>query len=57
MEQFFDLRADPDERINLIGARKHHAEINRLRGLLLAHMERTTDPQLENFRKLLESKK
>lgn len=52
-EQFFDLRTDPDERVNLIADPKHRAEIARLRKLLLAHMEKTTDPQLENFRKVL----
>jgi len=51
-EQFFDLRTDPDERVNLIAGRKHEAEIARLKKLLLAHMEKTDDPQLENFRKL-----
>ncbi len=52
-EQFFDLRADPDERVNLIADSKHAAEIVRLKKLLLAHMEKTADPQLENFRKLV----
>jgi N-sulfoglucosamine sulfohydrolase len=50
-EQFFDLRTDPDERINLIGDPKYKNEIDRLRQLLLAHMEKTSDPQLQNFRK------
>lgn len=53
-EQFFDLRTDPDERANLITEPKHKAEIDRLRKLLLVHMEKTGDPQLEGFRKLLE---
>lgn len=52
-EQFFDLRADPDERVNLIAEPKHTAEIARLKKLLLAHMEKTADPQLESFRKLV----
>lgn len=52
-EQFFDLRADPDERVNLMADAKHTAEIARLKQLLLAHMEKTNDPQLENFRKVL----
>ena len=56
-EQFFDLRADPDERVNFIAEAKHAAEVDRLRRLLVAHMERTADPQLENFRKLLRSAK
>jgi N-sulfoglucosamine sulfohydrolase len=49
---FFDLGKDPDERVNLIGDPKRRAEIERLAGLLLAHMERTKDPQLDAFRKL-----
>lgn len=52
-EQFFDLRTDPDERVNLIADAKHQAEIARLKKLLLEHMEKTVDPQLENFRKLV----
>ncbi len=51
-EQFFDLRADPDERVNLVADPKHAAEVARLKKLLLAHMEKTADPQLENFRKV-----
>ena len=50
-EQLFDLRTDPDERTNVIGDPKYQAELGRLRKLLLAHMEKTGDPQLENFRK------
>lgn len=52
-EQFFDLRSDPDERTNRIDDPQLAAEVERLRGLLLAHMERTGDPQLENFRAVL----
>jgi hypothetical protein len=52
-EQFFDLAHDPDERHNLIREPQHRAEIDRLRKLLLAHMERTDDPQLPAFRKTL----
>jgi N-sulfoglucosamine sulfohydrolase len=55
-EQFFDLRADPDERVNLMADSKHKAEINRLRGLLLAHMEKTNDPQFDSFRKVMQRK-
>ena len=55
-EQFFDLRTDPDERVNLVADPKHQAEIARLKKLLLAHMEKTSDPQLENFRKVLAAK-
>jgi len=55
-QQFFDLRSDPDERVNLVGDAKQRMEILRLQRLLLSHMERTGDPQLENFRKVLETK-
>ena len=52
-EQFFDLRTDPDERVNLITDPKHAVEIARLKKFLLAHMEKTADPQLENFRNVM----
>ncbi|MEK7676787.1 MAG: sulfatase [Verrucomicrobiota bacterium] len=42
---FFDLRADPDERTNVIRDAKCRADIERLQKLLLAHMEKTADPQ------------
>lgn len=47
---FFNLKDDPDERKNLIADARHRTEIDRLAGLLLAHMERTNDPQTKNFR-------
>ena len=50
-EQLFDLRTDPDERTNVITDPKYQTELARLRTLLRAHMEKTSDPQLENFRK------
>ena len=52
-EQFFDLEKDPDERVNLIADPKHAAEIGRLKKLLLAHMEKTEDPLIEQFKKLV----
>ena len=48
---FFNLENDPDERKNLIDDPQSRPEIERLQGLLLAHMERTGDPQLEAYRK------
>ncbi len=54
-EMFFDLTRDPDERVNLIGDPSQRAEIDRLRKLLLAHMERTADPQLAAFDTLVRS--
>lgn len=52
-EQFFDLKSDPDERVNLIANPSYRDQIERMRNLLLAHMEKTADPQLDNFRKVL----
>jgi N-sulfoglucosamine sulfohydrolase len=52
-EQFFDLERDPDERRSLVDDPGHREEIDRLKRLLLAEMERTADPQLEAFRKTL----
>ena len=56
-EQFFDLRSDPDERVNRIGEETYRNEVVRMRELLLIHMVRTEDPQLENFRKAIAPKK
>jgi N-sulfoglucosamine sulfohydrolase len=55
-EQLFDLRTDPDERVNVIAEPQYQAEREHLRTLLLAHMEKTGDPQLENFRKQREKR-
>jgi N-sulfoglucosamine sulfohydrolase len=52
-EQFFDLRVDPDERKNLVREAEQSAELARLRKLLLEHMRRTADPQLEAYTKTL----
>src|SRR5207244_3330628 len=46
---FYDLAKDPDERQNLYASRRQ--ECARLQQLLLRHMERTADPQLENYRR------
>src|SRR5205807_2321033 len=50
---FFDLEKDPDERVNRITDPAYRAEADRLAKLLLAHMERTNDPQLASFRAAL----
>ena len=47
----FDLTKDPTERKNLIDDPAYRADRERLTKLLLAHMEKTNDPQLEAFRK------
>jgi N-sulfoglucosamine sulfohydrolase len=46
---FFDCQMDREERVNLIQDAKQRPEIERLAKLLMAHMERTKDPQLANF--------
>lgn len=48
---FYDRQTDPDERTNEITNPKYQQEIERLKKLLLAHMEKTNDPQTENFKK------
>ncbi|MBI2513216.1 MAG: sulfatase [Opitutae bacterium] len=54
---FYDLEKDPAERRNEIDNPAYRAEIERLTHLLLGHMERTADPQLENFRAALAARK
>ncbi len=53
-QQFFDLRLDPDERVNRISESKYAEILARLRMRLLDHMVKTNDPQLENFKKTQE---
>jgi N-sulfoglucosamine sulfohydrolase len=49
----FDLEKDPDERTNRVADPQYRADVDRLAKLLLEHMERTADPQLDAFRKAL----
>jgi N-sulfoglucosamine sulfohydrolase len=53
---FYDLRVDPDERVNVIREAKYAVDIERLEKQLVSHMQRTTDPQtaacLEAFARL-----
>src|ERR1051325_5081226 len=49
-EEFYDEERDPDERHNLIDDPKYQTEIQRMKELLLAHMEQTGDPLLAQFR-------
>ena len=48
---FYDSKHDPDERTNELTNPKFQKEIERLKKLLLEHMEKTKDPQMENFKK------
>jgi hypothetical protein len=50
---FYDLTKDESERRNEIDNPVFAAEIGRLKALLAGYMERTNDPQLENYRKAL----
>ena len=47
---FFDLRSDPDERVNRLNDPAQRAEVERQGARLLAHLERTADPRLAEFR-------
>ena len=50
---FYDLERDPGQRVNLIHSPEHQEQIKAMKAYLLAYMERTSDPQLENFQLLL----
>jgi N-sulfoglucosamine sulfohydrolase len=50
---FYDMVADPDQRVNLISDPVHQAEVKRLQDILMAYMVKTGDPQLENYKTLL----
>jgi hypothetical protein len=54
-EEFYDEEKDPDERDNLIDNPNYQTEIIRLKALLLAHMEKTDDPLVRQFRRALKS--
>ncbi len=53
---FYDLKADPGQRVNLIDSPKHRDRIEQMKAYLLQDMIRTADPELENFRLLLDGK-
>lgn len=53
---FYDLTKDHDERRNEIANPAYRAEIERMKALLLGYMERTSDPQLENYKTALAGK-
>ena len=50
---FFNEQTDGAERSNSIADANYAAEIKRLASLLIAHMEKTGDPQTENFKKAM----
>lgn len=47
--QFFDLELDPDERVNRIEDPAYAEEVELMKQRLLEHMQRTDDPQTDNF--------
>lgn len=49
----YDLQADPGQRLNLLDDPAHKATADDMKRLMLAEMERTADPQLDNFRIVL----
>lgn len=50
---FYHLEADPEQRVNRIEAPEHRKTVTKMKALLLAEMQRTTDPQLENLKRVL----
>ena len=52
---FFNELTDSSERNNLVRDTNYRPEIERLAKNLLVHMEKTADPQTENFKKALET--
>lgn len=54
---FYDLKADPGQRVNLIDDPRHKARIAHMKDALMKDMEATADPQLDNYRALLAGRK
>lgn len=52
----YDLQADPGQRVNLIDAPSHREIAARMKQHMLEEMQRTRDPQLENYRTVLNGK-
>ena len=50
---FYDLDADPDQRVNRIDAPRYRKVVGKVKELLLAYREEGSDPQLDNFKTLL----
>jgi N-sulfoglucosamine sulfohydrolase len=50
-EEFYDFQADPSALHNLIADPKYRGEIDHMRQEVLAWMERTKDPLIEQYRK------
>ncbi|QOV90991.1 sulfatase family protein [Humisphaera borealis] len=52
---YYDLKADPDERVNLARDPAYKQDVERLAALLLQHMKRTCDPETDGFIKSLKN--
>lgn len=52
----YDMATDPGQRVNLISDPAHAERAAAMKALLLAEMERTGDPQLANYRLVLDGK-
>jgi N-sulfoglucosamine sulfohydrolase len=50
---FYDLQADPGQRVNLMGSPEHRARIERMTTVLLDEMKRSDDPQLANVQAMV----
>lgn len=53
---FYDLANDPSQRHNLIESKEHAKQIAEMKQRLLAYMQETSDPQLDNFVRFLSGK-
>ncbi len=53
---FYDLKKDPDQRVNVISDPAYKPHVERLQKILLTHMEKTADPELENYKLALAGK-
>jgi N-sulfoglucosamine sulfohydrolase len=49
----YDLEKDADERKSVLDDKAYHDDVEGLSKRLLAHMERTKDPQLDGFKAAL----
>lgn len=56
-EELYDYEQDPNAMKNLIDQPSANESLSMLRSSLLTHMQRTNDPQLENFKAHLDSVK
>ncbi len=53
---FYDLKKDPDQRTNVIADERYKPHVDRLQKILFTHMEKTSDPEFDNFKRALAGK-